>query len=65
MMSNAGDDAVDFGLPAAPPGTRWLVAADTSREAPGDLFAAGEEPTWEGQQIYHLRRDERAILLAR
>ena len=38
LMFNAGADAVDFGLPAVPPGTRWHLAADTSREPPGDLL---------------------------
>ena len=44
LMFNAGRDAVDFSLPSLLPGTRWHLAVDTSREAPQDLFAAGEEP---------------------
>jgi isoamylase len=50
LMFNAGADAVDFGLPPALPGARWHLAVDTSREAPQDLFAAGEEPLWEDPQ---------------
>jgi isoamylase len=65
LMFNAGADAVDFGLPPAPPGARWHLAVDTSREAPQDLFAAGEEPLWEDPQTYHLSPRSSAILLAR
>jgi len=65
LMFNAGDDAVDFGLPPVPPGARWHLAVDTSREAPQDLFAAGEEPLWEDPRTYHLSPRSSAILLAR
>jgi len=65
LMFNAGADAVDFGLPPTPPGTRWHLAVDTSREAPQDLFAAGEEALLEDTQIYHLSPRSSAILLAR
>jgi isoamylase len=65
LMFNAGADAVDFGLPPAPPGSRWHLAVDTSREAPQDLFAAGEEALWEDPQTYHLKPRSSAILLAR
>ncbi len=65
LMFNAGTDAVDFGLPPLLPGARWHLAVDTSREAPQDLFAAGEEPLWEDPQAYHLGPRSSAILLAR
>jgi glycogen operon protein len=65
LMCNAGADAVDFGLPPVPPGTRWYLAVDTSREPPQDLFAAGEEPLWKDPHTYHLRPRSSAILLAR
>jgi glycogen operon protein len=65
LMCNAGADAVDFGLPPVPPGTRWYLAIDTSREPPQDLFAAGEEPLWKDPHTYHLRPRSSAILLAR
>jgi glycogen operon protein len=64
LMFNAGADAVDFGLPPALPGARWYLAVDTSREAPQDLFAAGEEPLWEDPQTYHLSPRSSAILLS-
>jgi glycogen operon protein len=64
LMFNAGDDAVDFGLPPAVPGARWHLAVDTSREAPEDLFAVGEEPLWENLQTYHLSPCSSAILLS-
>jgi glycogen operon protein len=65
LMFNAGADAVDFDLPAGLPGTRWHLAADTSREAPQDLFTAGEEPLLENPQAYRLSPRSSAILLAR
>ena len=65
LMFNAGADAVSFGLPPVPPGARWHLAADTSREAPHDMFTAGEEPPWEDPQTYHLSYRSSAILLAR
>jgi glycogen operon protein len=65
LMFNAGAEAVDFGLPPLLPGARWHLAVDTSREAPQDLFAAGEEPLWESLKTYRLRPRSGAILLAR
>ena len=66
LMFNAVTDAVDFVLPALPQGTRWHLAVDASREAPQDLFAAGEEPLWEDSRLtYHLNPRSSAILLAR
>jgi glycogen operon protein len=65
LMFNAGADAVDFSLPPLLPGTQWHLAVDTSREAPHDLFAAGEEPLWEDPRTYHLRPRSSVILLAR
>jgi len=65
LMFNAGADALDFRLPAVPPGTRWHLAVDTSRAAPQDLFATGEEPPWEDPQTYHLSSRSSVILLAR
>jgi glycogen operon protein len=64
-MFNAGADAVDFSVPPAPNGAHWRLAADTCRETPLDLFAAGEEPLWEDPQTYHLSPRSSAILLAR
>jgi isoamylase len=65
LMFNAGADAVDFRLPVVPSGAGWHLVADTSREAPQDLSAAGEEPPWEDSQTYHLGPRSSAILLAR
>ena len=65
LMFNAGADAVDFGLPPLSPGARWHLAVDTSREAPRDLFAAGEEPLWKDPKTYHLSPQSSAILLVR
>ena len=65
LMFNAGANEADFGLPPVLPGARWHLAVDTSREAPQDLFAAGEEPLWEDPRTYHLASRSSAILLAR
>jgi glycogen operon protein len=65
LMFNAGVDAVDFRLPHVLLGSQWHLAVDTSREAPKDLFAAGEEPLLEDPLTYHLRPRSSAILLAR
>ena len=65
LMFNAGADSVSFDLPPVPPGARWHLAADTSRETPQDLFAAGDEPLWEDPQTYHMSSRSSAILLAR
>ncbi len=65
LMFNAGAAAVDFGLPPVPPGARWHLAVDTSRESPLDLFAAGEEPRWDDPHTYHLSPRSSAILFAR
>ena len=65
LMFNAGRDAVDFSLPSVLPETRWHLAVDTSREAPQDLFTAGEGPLLENPQTYHLNPRSSAILLTR
>jgi glycogen operon protein len=64
LMFNAGADAVEFLLPPVPSGARWHLAVDTSREAPRDLFAAGDEPLYEVPETYHLSPRSSAILLA-
>jgi len=65
LVFNAGADAVDFALPVVPPGARWYLAVDTSREAPHDLFTEGEEPHLEDPQSYRLTARSSAILLLR
>jgi glycogen operon protein len=65
LMFNAGGEAVAFALPPAPPGAKWYLAADTSREAPLDLFAAGEEPLWRDPETYRLSPRSSAMLVAR
>jgi glycogen operon protein len=65
LMFNAAADAVDFSLPPAPSGTGWHLAVDTSREAPQDLFAEGEEPLCGDPRTWHLGPQSSAILLAR
>ncbi len=65
LMFNASNAAIDFALPPVLPETRWYLAVDTSREAPQDVFAAGEELLLEGSPTYHLPSRAGAILLAR
>ena len=65
LMFNAGDAAIDFSLPSIAPKARWYLAVDTSREAPGDMFAANEELLLEDSRIYHLPSRAGTILLAR
>ena len=65
MMFNAGQEETDFGLPPLPPGCRWHLAVDTSRSAPQDLSAAGEETLLDNSTAYHLKARSSAILLAR
>lgn len=65
LMFNASPESVDFHLPPLPNGARWHLGVDTSRDAPRDLFAPGEEPAWEAPHTYHLSPRSSAILLAR
>jgi glycogen operon protein len=65
LMFNAGTVETDFGLPALPQGFRWHLAVDTSRLAPQDLFAAGEEALVDDSKTYHVEAHSSAILVAR
>jgi len=64
LIFNAGSDAVDFILPAYPPGAQWRLAVDTFGEAPLDFFAFGEELLLEYPHNYRLSPRSSAILLA-
>jgi glycogen operon protein len=65
LMFNAGTNGTDFGLPPLPQAFRWYLAVDTSRSAPQDLSAAGEETLLDNSTTYHLEARSSAILLAR
>ena len=65
LLFNAGDDAVDFHLPAIPSGVQWHLAVDTFGETPHDLFTTGQEPLLKYEQTYLLNPRSSAILLAR
>lgn len=65
LIFNAGTEAADFSLPPVLPEAQWHLAADTSLEAPQDMFDAGEEPLLENPQTYHLSPRSSAILIAR
>jgi glycogen operon protein len=64
LMFNAATEKTDFGLPPLPPGYPWRLAVDTSRSAPQDLSAAGEEPLLDNSTTYHVEARSSAILLA-
>ena len=65
LMFNAATRETDFGLPTLPQGFRWHLAVDTSRLAPQDLFAAGEEALVDDSKTYHVEARSSAILVAR
>ena len=64
LLFNAGADAAEFALPSALPGARWHLAVDTSRDAPHDLFGAGDEPLLDHSQTYRVGLRSSAILVA-
>ncbi len=63
LMFNADTRAVDFSIPALPASKIWRLAVDTSRSAPDDLFAAGKEPSMQGQISFRVEPRSSAILL--
>ena len=65
LMFNAGPHGTEFSLPPLPQGFRWRLAVDTSRSAPQDLSAAGEELLLDNSTIYHVGSRSSVILLAR
>jgi len=65
LMFNAGTNGTEFSLPPLLLGFRWRLAVDTSRSAPQDLSAAGEEPHLDNSTTYHVGSRSSVILLAR
>jgi glycogen operon protein len=65
LMFNADNAPFDFSIPVATGNKTWRLAVDTSREAPGDLFEPGQEPSMQGQVGFHVGPRSSAILLAR
>ena len=65
LMFNAGMVETGFGLPPLPRGFGWHLAVDSSRLAPQDLFAAGEEAILDNSKTYRVAARSSAILLAR
>ncbi|HTU52265.1 MAG TPA: glycogen debranching protein GlgX, partial [Acidobacteriaceae bacterium] len=64
LLLNADTTSVDFSIPALPTGRMWRLAADTSRDAPEDLFDPGKEPLIQGQIGFLLKARSSAILLS-
>lgn len=65
LMFNADTAPSDFSIPAAPGIKTWRVAVDTSREAAGDLYEPGKEPSIEERASFRVGPRSSAILLAR
>lgn len=65
LMFNADTAPSDFSIPAAPGIKTWRVAVDTSREAAGDLYEPGREPSMEERASFRVGPRSSAILLAR
>ena len=63
LMFNAGANDTDFVFPPLLEGSRWHLAADTSRSTPQDLFAAGTEPSVEHSKAHCLHGHSSAIFL--
>lgn len=63
LLFNADTRAVDFYLPALPPGKTWRLVVDTSRDAPDDFFDPGSEPSLEDQISFRLEPRSSTILL--
>jgi glycogen operon protein len=65
LLFNASEEEADFRLPPVQDGVRWHLAVDTCREAPQDLFVAGEEPLLDSSDVYHAGPRSSAILVGR
>jgi len=65
LMFNAGMVETGFGLPPLPRGFGWHLAVDSSRLAPQDLFAPGEEAILDNSKTFRVAARSSAILLAR
>jgi glycogen operon protein len=63
LMFNADTRSVDFAIPVLPATKIWRLAADTSRNAPDDLFESGKEPSMQGQVTFRVEPRSSAILL--
>jgi hypothetical protein len=65
LMFNAGMVETAFGLPGLPRGFGWHLAIDSSRLAPQDLFAPGEEAILDNSKTYRVAARSSAILVVR
>ena len=64
MIFNAGTNDVEFRLPP-PKAAKWWVAVDTSRDAPQDFFANGDEQMVYSSKPYSIKAHSSVILLKR
>ena len=65
LMFNSDAAPSDFSIPAAPDNKIWRLVADTSRQAPEDLYGPGEEPSMQDQVSFRVEPRSSAIFLAR
>ncbi len=65
MIFNADTNGALFCLPPLPKALNWRLAVDTSRLAPQDLFAEGEELRVDHSKSYRVEARSSAIFLAR
>ena len=63
VMMNMDWDDIDFEVPTVP-GRRWYRAIDTGAPAPGDIFAKGHEPLFEGE-ICRVRNRSIVVLISK
>ena len=63
LMFNADTRSVDFAIPVLPATKIWRLAAETSRNAPDDLFESGKEPSIQSQVTFRVEPRSSAILL--
>jgi glycogen operon protein len=65
LMFNADAAPITFILPPASRRRPWRLAADTSRAAPSDCYAPGEEAALENQTSYVAESGSSVVLIAR
>ncbi len=65
IMFHAGFEERRFSIPRAPAGLRWLLAVDTSRQSPDDIYPEGRERALENQEGCLLGKRSMVILLAK
>ena len=63
LLFNAGQDEVDFVLPAILNGCLWRIVVDTAQPTPHDINIPGDEPLLQKQGRYSLQNHSLVILI--